>query len=103
MKTVFSPPKIKRNDLNVDLGSKDGTKAYLLQLKSVLDTLGIANRVLLQDAQGQAYYKANRIEYLASVRNRALEPLWNADNGNFFKIIFLNDVLWKVVVVMIPV
>ena len=53
-------------------------------------------------------FQMGRISYLADVRNRAMAPLFGSGNhtkgedwGRFDKVVFLNDVQWRVSVITI--
>ncbi|GMH32524.1 hypothetical protein BSKO_00358 [Bryopsis sp. KO-2023] len=74
-------------------GSTDRTGEWLELLKEVLSELKVSNRIVANGGdlrkEGQG-----RIEFLAGVRNRALEPLYDAEEGIWDKIVFINDVLF---------
>ncbi|KAJ2811318.1 hypothetical protein FBU31_007803, partial [Coemansia sp. 'formosensis'] len=57
-------------------GSKDKTKDILHQFDETLNALGIPHRIVAEDAPKPEH--VHRIEYLAKVRNRAMEPLYNS-------------------------
>ena len=98
----------------VESGSWDSTPAALTKLSQRLDTAGIPNHIVLdktthQHAISQSpadegwvwtpreRWELRRIPFLASYRNRALEPLYQrlSTNGQYFdKILFLNDVVF---------
>ncbi|KAJ2816134.1 hypothetical protein GGI24_005816, partial [Coemansia furcata] len=58
-------------------GSKDKTKEILGQFNSTLNTLSIAHQIRTDEAPRPEHI--HRIEYLANVRNLALEPLYSTD------------------------
>ncbi|KAJ2433417.1 hypothetical protein GGF42_009400, partial [Coemansia sp. RSA 2424] len=69
-------------------GSKDKTKEILHRFNATLDALGIAHRIIADDTPKPEHI--HRIEYLAKLRNYALEPLY--DNGaKFGRVMFVND------------
>ncbi|KAJ2747476.1 hypothetical protein GGI20_000465 [Coemansia sp. BCRC 34301] len=70
-------------------GSTDKTKEILHQFNATLDALGIAHRIVADDTSKPQH--VHRIEYLAKVRNYALEPLYSND-AHFGRVVFLNDV-----------
>ena len=107
-------------------GSYDGTKDALRDLHRELEELGVRSRVILDETSHEDIVKARpttptegwikmeksgfeefqinrgdyalrRIHYLAQLRNRVLQPLWQlAEKGEKFdKIIFLNDVVFS--------
>ncbi|KAJ2805438.1 hypothetical protein H4S07_004021, partial [Coemansia furcata] len=70
-------------------GSKDKTKEILGQFNSTLNTLGIAHRIRTDEARRPEH--THRIEYLAKVRNLALEPLYST--GKIYdRVLFINDI-----------
>ncbi|KAJ1646415.1 hypothetical protein J3B02_003070 [Coemansia erecta] len=72
-------------------GSSDKTKEILEQLAKTLDIIGIDNKITLDKNPRQE--KMHRIEYMAHIRNRALEPLYKSQK-KFSKVVFLNDVFF---------
>lgn len=103
----------------------DNTKAALHELQLLLEELGVRNRIILDKTSHEDLvktrptepkegwirveqsgfekkgiqkgdYALRRIHYLAQLRNKALEPLWElAEHGEKFdKILFLNDVVF---------
>lgn len=107
-------------------GSYDGTKDALRDLHAMLEAMGVRNRITLDETShedivkgrptspkegwiridesghekvgiNKGDYALRRIHYLASLRNKALEPLWElAQKGEIFdKILFLNDVVFS--------
>ena len=107
-------------------GSYDGTKGALRDLHSLLEELGVKNRIVLDETSHEDIVRARptepkegylrieqsgfekldihkgdyalrRIHYLAQLRNKALEPLWEmAEQGKKFdKILFLSDVVFN--------
>ncbi|PVU94167.1 hypothetical protein BB559_003067 [Furculomyces boomerangus] len=75
-------------------GSDDSSKYILSMFKITLDKLGIRNTVVVD---GEKKPKSvHRIEYLAKIRNKALEPLeTESSNGHKYdKIVFMNDVVF---------
>ncbi|KAJ2459798.1 hypothetical protein GGF42_001246 [Coemansia sp. RSA 2424] len=79
-------------------GSNDKTKEILHQFNETLEAMGIAHRIVA-DATPKPKH-VHRIEYLAKLRNYALEPLYS-DGSKFGQVIFVNDYslfcndLWK--------
>ncbi|KAJ1966009.1 hypothetical protein GGI12_000383 [Dipsacomyces acuminosporus] len=72
-------------------GSKDGTKDILRQFDRALEILRIPHRIVTDEQPRPSRY--HRIEYMAKIRNRALEPLGKGGVG-FDKVLFLNDVFF---------
>ncbi|KAJ2628063.1 hypothetical protein GGF44_004567, partial [Coemansia sp. RSA 1694] len=70
-------------------GSKDKTKEILHRFNATLDALGIAHRIIADDTPKPEHI--HRIEYLAKLRNYALEPLYDS-GAKFGQVIFVNDV-----------
>ncbi|PVZ96586.1 hypothetical protein BB558_007489 [Smittium angustum] len=75
-------------------GSFDSSKYILSMFKVTLDKLGIRNTVVLNKTTRPI--NTHRIEYLAKVRNKAIEPLETESlNGRKYdKIVFMNDVVF---------
>lgn len=82
-------------------GSVDKTKLMLEAYRNDLDVAGISHRIVISNETTwrsreadhlHALTSTNRIEYMAALRNRLLEPLEEFD-GNNTQILFLNDVL----------
>ena len=107
-------------------GSWDDTKGALRDLHLLLEELGVKNRIVLDETSHEDIVRARptepkegyirieqsgfenrnihkgdyalrRIRYLAQLRNKALEPLWEmAEKGEKFdKILFLSDVVFN--------
>ncbi|KAI8320665.1 hypothetical protein GQ54DRAFT_246300, partial [Martensiomyces pterosporus] len=72
-------------------GSTDRTKEILREFKRALRILGIPHRIVADEKPRPALY--HRIEYMAEIRNRALEPLAGLGT-RFDKVVFLNDVFF---------
>ncbi|KAJ2891649.1 hypothetical protein GGI21_005802, partial [Coemansia aciculifera] len=70
-------------------GSKDKTKEILRRFNDVLDVLGIGHKIIAENTTKPAH--SHRIEYLAQLRNKALEPFHNT-GLKFSQVVFLNDV-----------
>ncbi|KAJ2827484.1 hypothetical protein FBU31_003161 [Coemansia sp. 'formosensis'] len=70
-------------------GSKDKTKDILHRFNETLNALGIPHRIIADDAPKPEH--VHRIEYLAKVRNFAMEPLYNS-GAEFGRVVFINDV-----------
>ncbi|KAJ2619802.1 hypothetical protein GGF44_005582, partial [Coemansia sp. RSA 1694] len=70
-------------------GSKDQTKEILRRFNATLDALGIAHRIIADEAPRPEH--VHRIEYMAKLRNLALEPLHSSDT-QFGRVVFINDV-----------
>ncbi|KAJ7211650.1 capsular associated protein [Mycena pura] len=85
--------------------SHDRTKALLREFQGQLSLGGVRNRVLLDtDGQRREGWQSNgheRVQYMADMRNRALDPLQDGLRGKRFdRIIFFNDVYfdWKSII-----
>ncbi|KAJ1813132.1 hypothetical protein LPJ60_006403 [Coemansia sp. RSA 2675] len=74
-------------------GSKDKTKDILNRFNSTLNAMGIAHQIRSELAPKPKHI--HRIEYLARVRNFALEPLYNSGT-KYGKVLFLNDIFFCV-------
>lgn len=77
----------------LESGSEDGSPALLRQLDDRLDAMGVSRRILTEDtviAKPDDMGGNNRIDYLAALRNRVLEPL--VERGGYDKVVFSNDV-----------
>ena len=79
----------------VESYSYDGTRDLLRKLDARLADAGVARRIVLDDKRlvrpsGHEMETGARIEYLAAVRNLALEPL--VEQGGFARVLFSNDV-----------
>ncbi|EFJ46442.1 hypothetical protein VOLCADRAFT_93238 [Volvox carteri f. nagariensis] len=81
-------------------GSKDTTTTWLRIAEALWTAAGIPNTVVinglltrqtLMDPYSGAFYKQHRIEYLASLRNAALEPVYQSPEGTYNFVIFIND------------
>ncbi|KAJ2799148.1 hypothetical protein H4S07_005518, partial [Coemansia furcata] len=70
-------------------GSKDKTKEILGQFNSTLNALGIAHRICTDEARRPEHIHC--IEYLAKVRNLALELLYST-GAKYDKVMFINDI-----------
>ena len=73
--------------------SNDRSPDLLLQFARELDKRGVKNRILVQDAAVEKPDEVEwnpRIEFLAAIRNQALEPL--LANGGYDKVLFSNDI-----------
>jgi hypothetical protein len=94
--------------------SDDGTGVYLAEYRESLDELGIPNQVVpMVKDEGESWPYATspqRIEFLAKLRNKAMEPIQSADPDirlenwrEFTKVIYLNDILfdWEDIVRLI--
>ncbi|SJX62153.1 uncharacterized protein SRS1_13001 [Sporisorium reilianum f. sp. reilianum] len=80
--------------------STDRTKPMLTALDHDLSNLGVQHRIRMDDAQtkvGLGQHRNGRIEFLAYVRNVALEPLQQLwDQGQrFTHVLWINDVFFK--------
>eukprot|EP01116_Phalansterium_solitarium_P003446 TRINITY_DN14273_c0_g1_i1.p1 TRINITY_DN14273_c0_g1~~TRINITY_DN14273_c0_g1_i1.p1 ORF type:complete len:379 (-),score=85.36 TRINITY_DN14273_c0_g1_i1:101-1177(-) len=83
-------------------GSKDNTKQLLRKFGQALDTLGVARNFVLDDSPKNT--QLNRIEYLAGLRNRVMDPLYNSSSMmpqrmrsglDDARIIFINDIYFS--------
>ncbi|KAJ2583931.1 hypothetical protein GGH95_000711 [Coemansia sp. RSA 1836] len=70
-------------------GSNDQTKEILRRFNATLDALSIAHRIIADEAPRPEH--VHRIEYMAKLRNLALEPLHSSDT-QFGRVVFINDV-----------
>lgn len=71
-------------------GSTDQTPALLRRFRSALEALGVRNSINLgHDVRGGM----NRIEFLAKVRNKAMDPIYTTDM-HFDRVIWLSDNLF---------
>ena len=96
-------------------GSWDNSKELLRELIRVLESRGVQHRIILDETTHQdeidrppapegwlqtprGRTELRRIPYLSKLRNKVLEPLaeFAAANRTFDKILFLNDVSFKV-------
>ncbi|KAJ7607574.1 capsular associated protein [Roridomyces roridus] len=82
--------------------SHDQTKALLRDFEKQLKTAGVRSHVVLDTdgrrREGWAMNGHERVQYMADMRNKALEPLQGGlDGRSFDKVIFFNDVYfeWK--------
>ncbi|KAJ1998989.1 hypothetical protein GGI02_003995 [Coemansia sp. RSA 2322] len=72
-------------------GSRDRTKDILGRFNHILDMLGIEHRIVADDAPRPRH--SHRIEYMAEIRNRALEPLYQ-NGAAFGRAVFINDMFF---------
>ncbi|KAJ2839148.1 hypothetical protein FBU31_000755 [Coemansia sp. 'formosensis'] len=70
-------------------GSKDKTKEILHRFNSTLNALGIPHQICTDEVPKPEHI--HRIEYLAKVRNLALEPL-HSTGTKYGHVLFLNDI-----------
>ncbi|KAH9925678.1 cryptococcal mannosyltransferase 1-domain-containing protein [Epithele typhae] len=73
--------------------STDRTPEFLSAFEAELDRRGVKNRILIQDDTIKRPTEMDgnpRIEFLAAVRNQALEPLLFA--GGYDRVLFSNDI-----------
>lgn len=79
--------------------SKDRTPQMLQELDAKLAERGVARRIR-HDVLPDNFYDMYRIDRLSTLRNRALEPLYDAQRGGmvnghaFEKVVFLNDIFF---------
>ncbi|WFD36261.1 hypothetical protein MCUN1_003139 [Malassezia cuniculi] len=76
--------------------SKDKTPMLLQQLNNTLTSKGVAHRIV-HEVLPHSFYEQGRIVRLASLRNKALEPLYaeareGLNGRQFEKVVFLNDI-----------
>ncbi|KAH7884203.1 glycosyltransferase family 69 protein [Phlebopus sp. FC_14] len=77
----------------VESHSSDRSSELLLKLDARLAALQVSRRILTQDdavERPDDMGGNNRIEFLAALRNRALEPL--VEEGGYDKVVFSNDI-----------
>ncbi|KAI0816064.1 cryptococcal mannosyltransferase 1-domain-containing protein [Trametes gibbosa] len=75
--------------------SNDRSPELLREFARDLDALGVRNRILVQDetVKKPEHLEWNpRIEFLAAIRNQALEPLLSAAPGSYDRVLFSNDI-----------
>ncbi|GAA5998571.1 glycosyltransferase family 69 protein [Rhodotorula paludigena] len=73
-------------------GSKDDTPVQLFLLAKLLRQLG-AGYTIISDPQREAgWVQGSRISGLAGVRNRVMQPVYDAPRGTWDRVLFLNDV-----------
>ncbi|KAJ2812530.1 hypothetical protein GGI24_006661, partial [Coemansia furcata] len=72
-------------------GSNDRTKGILKQFNETLNALGIPHSIIADDTPKPEHI--HRIEYLAKVRNRAIEPLYSSST-RFGRVAFINDMFF---------
>ncbi|KAJ2037277.1 hypothetical protein H4S03_003075 [Coemansia sp. S3946] len=72
-------------------GSRDRTKEILKRFNETLNTLAIAHRIITDDMPKPK--QVHRIEYLAKVRNSALEPLYSS-SIKYGRVVYLNDMFF---------
>jgi len=89
--------------------STDKTKELLGVLRDEATALGVANKIVMEHTTNLRQKYPDRIEFLALVRNRALEPLYSfatllkeepgfavsLSSSAHFKLVFLNDIYFK--------
>ncbi|KAJ7735985.1 capsular associated protein [Mycena metata] len=85
--------------------SHDRTKELLREFEGQLERAGVRNRVVLDtdDRRREGWVRNGheRVQYMADMRNKALEPLQEGLSGRrYHRIIFFNDVYfeWKSIV-----
>lgn len=71
-------------------GSTDSTSKFLKSLKGHLDYMGVPHHIVLD---GLERGHRNRIDFIADIRNRALEPLYNS-SVKYDHVLWLNDVFF---------
>ncbi|KAH9850532.1 cryptococcal mannosyltransferase 1-domain-containing protein [Lenzites betulinus] len=75
--------------------SSDRSPELLREFARELDALGVRHRILVQDETVKRPPQLEwnpRIEFLAAIRNQALEPLLAAAPGTFDRVLFSNDI-----------
>ncbi|TPX30101.1 hypothetical protein SmJEL517_g06250 [Synchytrium microbalum] len=93
--SIFNSHNLDVSNLFISLyesDSKDGTARIATTWSTALSILGIPCRVVVNGVARSSI--PNRIEFLANVRNRALDPLvdmWR-DGSVYDRVVFLNDV-----------
>lgn len=73
-------------------GSKDDTPLQLFLLAKLLRQLGAGFTITSDPQQPAGWASGKRIEGLAGVRNRVMQPLYDAPGGTWDRVLFLNDV-----------
>ncbi|GAA5852388.1 hypothetical protein JCM8547_006763 [Rhodosporidiobolus lusitaniae] len=73
-------------------GSKDDTPLQLFLFAKLLKQLGAGFTIVSDPMQPSGWEQGRRIEGLAAVRNKVLQPLSDAPAGTWDRILFLNDV-----------
>ncbi|ODQ50383.1 hypothetical protein SAICODRAFT_31929 [Saitoella complicata NRRL Y-17804] len=74
----------------VENGSEDEGPAMLAAFRGLLDDFEIPN-LIITDSTPTDWFNVNRIVQLAAHRNKALEPMYNAEKS-YDRVIFYNDV-----------
>ncbi|KAJ1939341.1 hypothetical protein EC988_007337, partial [Linderina pennispora] len=72
-------------------GSGDLTKEILREFSPTLDALNVPHRIVVDDNPRPSSF--HRIEYMAQIRNKALEPLYE-QSREYDRVVFLNDVFF---------
>ncbi|KAJ1665471.1 hypothetical protein EV178_003111 [Coemansia sp. RSA 1646] len=73
-------------------GSQDRTKEMLHMLGRALLSLNIPHSI--ETDRTERPKRRHRIEYMAELRNRAMEPLYRNGSMGFDKVVFVNDVFF---------
>ncbi|KAL6053415.1 Cryptococcal mannosyltransferase 1-domain-containing protein [Balamuthia mandrillaris] len=75
-------------------GSRDETPLWLALMGVELENLGVPHRIISEPTEERGL-DMHRIEFLAQVRNKALEPLYDGPEGYYDQVLFINDVFFK--------
>lgn len=73
-------------------GSKDETPLQLYLLAKLLRQFGAGYSITSDAERSSGWEAGKRIEGLAGVRNRVMQPLYDAPPGTWDRVLFLNDV-----------
>lgn len=71
-------------------GSSDGTVGYLRNLDRHLEFMGVPNKIV---TGGETRDERQRIEFMADIRNKAMEPL-RESTETYDHVLWLNDVMF---------
>ncbi|GFR42516.1 hypothetical protein Agub_g3408, partial [Astrephomene gubernaculifera] len=102
--SVHVPPEKGLTHISIyESGSTDNTVLWLqvaealwtaAGIRSFVVTNGSLTRQTLMDPYNGKFYKQHRIQFLATLRNAALEPLYGAPRGAYDYVYFINDVFF---------
>lgn len=73
-------------------GSTDDTPALLFLLAQILDRMGTGYTIISDPSRASGWAPKKRIAGLAEVRNAAMAPMYEAPEGTFDRVVFINDV-----------
>ncbi|GAA6003641.1 hypothetical protein JCM10207_003523 [Rhodosporidiobolus poonsookiae] len=73
-------------------GSHDDTPLQLFLLAKLLRQIGAGYTIVSDPNLRSGFKEGKRIEGLAALRNRAMQPLYDAPAGTWDRVVFINDV-----------